>query len=324
MTNNKPDNDVRLISETYNSLKAICSEFIVGNERLIESVFTGLLSGGHVLIEGYPGTAKTSVIKIIARLLGCETKRIQCTVDMQPSDILGVRIWNSENKTFELREGPIFTNILLIDEINRLPPRSQSAFIEAMSEKQATLDGITIPLKTPFFAIATQNPIEHEGVFPLIEAQKDRFMLRVRPDYLTGEDELEIIKRENKGILDINRFLTRIQPILTPEGVEELQEIVKTVKVSDPVLNYIKDIVIASREHSDIKVGISSRGSIALLRGAKSYAAIKGRDYVIPDDVKYISKTVVPHRLLLTYEAEISGLSPETVLRQIFETIEVP
>ncbi|MDD4127226.1 MAG: MoxR family ATPase [Methanomicrobium sp.] len=324
MTEKEFKNEIQLISEKFKSISKTCSKFIVGNESLTEALFIGVLSQGHVLIEGIPGTAKTSVIKIIAHLLGCRTKRVQCTIDMQPSDIIGVRIWNSAEKDFEMKKGPIFTNILLIDEINRLPPRSQSAFIESMSEKQATIDGITIPLKSPFFAIATQNPLEHEGIFPLIEAQKDRFMLSVRSQFLNDDEELEIIKREHMGLLEIELFLKETKPALTSEEIIKLQESVKKINVSEPVLNYIKNLVIASREHGDVKLGISSRGSIALLRGSKSYAALKGRDYVIPDDVKHLAKLVFPHRLILNYEAEISGLQPDMIVGQILDTIEVP
>ena len=272
MTNSEFETEIQSICKKFAEIKDTCSEFIVGNEHLTEAVFIGVISDGNVLIEGMPGTAKTSVIKIISHLLGCKTKRVQCTVDMQPADILGVRIWNTDIREFELKEGPIFTNILLIDEINRLPPRSQSAFIEALSEKQATIDGITTPLKNPFFAIATQNPIEQEGVFPLIEAQKDRFMLCVKSGFLKDDDELKVIKREQEGNLDIIRFLKKKPPALSPSEIIKIQDIVKNLKVSDSVMNYIRNIVVATREHGDVKLGISTRGSIALLRGAKSYA----------------------------------------------------
>ncbi|MBN2734516.1 MAG: MoxR family ATPase [Methanomicrobiaceae archaeon] len=324
MTEKELKENIEFISEKFLSLRTTCAEFIVGNESLIEALCIGVLADGHVLIEGIPGTAKTSIVKVISYLLGCESKRVQCSVDMQPSDIIGIRIWNSETRTFELNKGPLFTNILLVDEINRLPPRSQSAFIEAMSESQATIDGITIPLKKPFLAIATQNPFEQEGTFPLIEAQKDRFMLCIRSQFLKKEGEMEIIRRANDGMLDLEKFLYTTKPVISPGEIIRAQKAVKSVKVSDPVQKYIGDLVIASREHGDVRLGISSRGTISLLKGAKAFAAMNKRDYVIPDDVKYLAGIAFPHRLILNYEAEISGLTPEVITSQILDTIEVP
>lgn len=324
MTSSEFESEIRAISENFSSLKKTCSTFIVGNESLIDALCIGVLSEGHVLIEGIPGTAKTTLIKVVSHLLGLETKRIQCSVDMQPSDIIGVRIWNSDKKDFELKKGPIFTNILLVDEINRLPPRSQSGFIESMSECQATIDGITVHLKKPFMAIATQNPFEQEGTFPLIEAQKDRFMLSVRSEFLDIEGELEVIKRENSGLLDIESFLEKTEPVFSPRDIITVQEIVRKVVVSDQIQEYIRNLIIASREHGDIRLGISSRGTISLLRGSKAFAALCGRTYVIPDDVKTLAEIIFPHRLIMSYEAEVSGLKPEDVTRQILDTIEVP
>lgn len=324
MTDNRFEEEIRKISENFLSLKETCSEYIVGNESLIDALCIGVLSEGHVLIEGIPGTAKTSVIKVMSHLLGCDSRRVQCSVDMQPSDIIGIRIWNSDTKEFELREGPLFTNILLVDEINRLPPRSQSAFIESMSECQATIDGVTTPLKKPFMAIATQNPFEQEGTFPLIEAQRDRFMISVRSEFLSKNGEMEIIRRENTGALDLERFFSITRPLFRTDEILAGQASVKKITVSEPIQQYMGDLVMASREHGDVNLGISSRGTIALLRGSKALAALKGRDYVIPDDVKYLANIVFPHRLILNYEAEISGSKPKIVTRQILDTVEVP
>jgi MoxR-like ATPase len=320
----EPDTLVEDISRKFTTLRDKCSEFIVGNKPLIDALCIGVLSEGNILIEGIPGTAKTSAIKVMAHLLGCDTKRVQCSVDMQPSDIIGVRIWNSETKDFELKKGPVFTNILIVDEINRLPPKSQSAFIESMSEKQVTIDRNTFQLQRPFMAVATQNPFEHEGVYPLIEAQKDRFMISVKSEFLDKEGEIEIIKREDSGSLDIDRFLNSTEPIFTQDYVIQAQTGVKNIIVSDPVQNYISELVISSREHADVNLGISSRGTISLLKGSKALAALNGRDYVIPDDVKTLAKLVFPHRLILNYEAEISGSNPENVIKQILDTVEVP
>lgn len=324
MTVNEYTEELPSIVQKYTVLRQTCSEFIVGNEQLIEAVLIGVLSQGHVLIEGIPGTAKTSVIKIIGHLLGCETKRVQCTVDLQPSDIIGVRIWNYETKEFELKKGPAFTNMLHVDEINRLPPRSQSALIEAMSERQVTIDGITLPLEKPYFTVATQNPFEQEGVFPLIEAQIDRFMFCVRTMFLSEDEEKELIKREQGGFLDVDKFCATTKPIFTPEEVLKAQECIQKITVSDPVQNYIGDIIVASRKHGDVRLGISSRGSISLLRGAKAFAALNGRDYVKPDDVKHLARITLSHRLVLNYEAEISGSDTNTIVDQILDTVVVP
>lgn len=312
------------ISKRFSLLQKTCAEFIVGNESLIEGLCIGVLSEGHVLIEGIPGTAKTSIIKVMAHLLGCDTRRVQCSVDMQPSDITGIRIWNSDTKNFELKKGPLFTNILLVDEINRLPPRSQSAFIECMSENQATIDGTTLFLQKPFMAIATQNPFEQEGTYPLIEAQKDRFMISVKSEFLDKEGELEILRRENSGTLDIDRFISKTQPMFTPEEIKKAQNDIKNITVSYPVQNYIGELVILSRKHGDVSLGISSRGTIFLLKGSKALAALNGRDYVTPDDVKKLVKLVFPHRIILNYEAKISGSTPDIVTGQILDTVEVP
>ena len=311
------------ISKIYTAINQKLEEFVVGNKTLIDSILIGLLSEGHILIEGVPGTAKTTIAKSIALVTGCSFNRIQGAIDLQPADMIGVRIFDQEKREFSMRKGPIFTNILLADEINRVNPKSQSAFIEAMSERQATVDGITMPLPTPFFVIATQNPYEFEGTFPLIEAQRDRFMFSIRSSYLNPEDELGIIRRANEGQLDWEVFSRNLKPLLSQQSIQYHIDVVSLITVEEPVLEYIRDLVIATRKHSDIDLGASSRASIAFVKGGKSMAALNNRSYVLPDDIKQIVHAVLGHRILLTREAEIEGLTTRQVLDGILNSVEV-
>ena len=311
------------ISRLYAAINQKVEEFVVGNRPLIDSILIALLSEGHILIEGVPGTAKTTIAKSIAIMTGCEFNRIQGAIDLQPADMLGVRIYDQQQKEFILRKGPIFTNILLADEINRVNPKSQSAFIEAMSERQATIDGITMPLPIPFFVIATQNPFEFEGTFPLIEAQRDRFMLSIKSSYLNSDDELSIIRRVHANQLDWDSYSRTIQPLLSPETIRQYVGVVGNITVEEPVLAYIRDLVIATRTHPDIDLGASSRASIALVRGGKGMAAIRNRTYVIPDDIKQIAPAVLGHRILLGRGAEVEGLTVDQVLKEILNKVEV-
>jgi len=238
--------------------------------------------------------------------------------------MIGVRIFNQEKREFVLTKGPVFTNILLADEINRINPKSQSAFIEAMSERQATIDGTTLPLPSPFFVIATQNPFEFEGTFPLIEAQRDRFMFNISSAYLNDEDELDIIRRASTGHLDWDQYAATLTPLLSPDMIRHQVSIVSQVVIEEPVIQYIRNIVIATREHPDVQLGASTRASIALVRGGKGIAAIQNRSYVLPDDIKQIVKPVLSHRLIMTREAEVEGLNPVNVLDDIMAKVEVP
>jgi MoxR-like ATPase len=312
------------LGEIYQAILARMGDFIVGNERLIELCMIGLLSRGHLLIEGTPGTGKTSIVKALARLAGCTFTRFQCAVDSQPADIIGVRIFDPEIREFALKKGPIFTNFLLIDEINRLPPKTQGAFIEAMSERQATIDGITIPIMPPFTVIATQNPFEFEGTFPLIEAQKDRFMFSMSISQLDYEDELEIIKRENAGKLDWEAYFEDLEPVMNSRYISRFAAEVQKIYIDDKLLAYIRDIVLATREHGDIQFGASSRASIALVRGSKALAALQKRNYVIPDDIKWLAPKILHHRIILEKEAELSDITPSQVVSDILAMVEVP
>ncbi|KUG21337.1 moxr-like atpase [hydrocarbon metagenome] len=318
------DGDLALLAGLYSSARETLGRFVVGNEDLIELIFVCLLSGGHMLIEGVPGTAKTTVAKTVARISGSEFRRVQCAVDTQPADIVGVRIFDQKQQDFVLKKGPIFTNILLIDEINRLNPKTQSAFIEIMSERQATIDGITLDLPSPFFVIATQNPFEFEGTFPLIEAQKDRFMFSAPAGHLTRDQELEIVRRVHTGALNWEEYYHWLPDILDDLTIDRLVGMIDRIRMEEPVLQYITDLVMATRAHGDVRLGASSRASIALVRGGKAAAALRNRAYVIPDDIKRLAPAVLSHRLLLEREAEISGITPHRVVQEILETVEVP
>ncbi len=316
--------EFELLRSLFQGIRNRTGEFIVGNQDLLELIFIALLSGGHILIEGVPGTAKTTLVKLVARLLGCGFGRVQCAVDTQPADIIGVRIFNSSTNAFEMRKGPIFTNVLLIDEMNRLTPKTQSAFIEAMSERQVTVDGITMPLPAPFFVVATQNPFEFEGTFPLIESQKDRFMFSHAVRHPNPEDELEVITREHTGRLDWNWYSVTLDPLTEGDRIISASGLLRNVRMEESVLRYIRDIVVATRSHQDIQLGASSRASIALVRAAKVSAVLQGRDYVIPDDVKRMALPALQHRILLSREAEIAGFAPPQVLTELLTLVEVP
>ena len=324
MTEYKQTESVTQISDNFVRMRDEVKRLIVGNDELIEMIVVAILSEGHILIEGVPGTAKTTLAKACAILSGCKFNRFQCSVDSQPADIIGIQFWNADKKEFEFKEGPIFTNFLLIDEINRLSPKTQSAFIEALSEKQVTMDSSRKELPHPFFTIATQNPMEFEGTFPLIEAQKDRFMFSVFATHLSGDDELEIVRREQKGTLNWKKFSDTLPKIFTPEAIIADIERVKQIHAGEDILSYIRDIIMATREHADIALGSSSRGTIALLRGSRAKAALGQRDYVIPDDVKAVALKALQHRIILKREAEISGTNSSAVIQLILDTIEVP
>jgi MoxR-like ATPase len=308
----------------YRAIQEQMGQFIVGNEPLLELCMVGLLSGGHLLMEGTPGTGKTTIVKALAKLTGCNFSRFQCAVDSQPADILGVRIFDQASREFILRKGPVFTNFLLIDEINRLAPRTQSAFIEAMSERQATLDGVTISIDPPFVVLATQNPFESEGTFPLIEAQKDRFMFSMPLSQLDDEGELEIVRREHAGALDWDAYYSSLSPVMNGRLVLHFMRVSRQVYMEQHLLSYIRDLVMATRRHGDVSTGASSRASIALVRGSRACAALRERTYVIPDDIKWLAPRVLRHRLVLTREAEISDITPAAVIEEILETVEVP
>ncbi len=323
MKKNNLTERIETIANTYRTIDETTREMVVGNHHLIRAIFVTMISGGHLLIEGTPGTAKTTICKTIARLINYDFKRIQGAVDIQPADIIGVRVYDRNKSEFILQKGPIFADFLMVDEMNRLTPKTQSALLEAMSEGQTTIDGETYPLPHPFFVIATQNPYEVEGTFPLIEAQRDRFMFSAVLTHLDAENELEVIRREQAGELDWRIYHDRIRPVIGPEEVAEMAATVRQIRIDESVMAYIRDLVTATRLHSDIRLGASSRASIAFVRGSRVLAALNGRDYVIPDDVRELAHPVFRHRLLLTREATITGLAVDAVIDEILDSVEV-
>ncbi|KYO68607.1 AAA family ATPase [Thermovenabulum gondwanense] len=292
---------------------------VVGKTHVVELILTALLADGHVLLEDVPGVGKTLMAKAIARSLDLEFKRIQFTPDMLPQDVLGVNIYNQKTGDFLFNEGPIITNILLADEINRATPRTQSSLLEAMEERQFTVDGVTRRLKAPFLVIATQNPVEMEGTFPLPEAQLDRFLMKIDIGYPQLEEERLILRRFGKG-----NPLEEVKPVLTGKELLEMRERLKKVNFDESLENYMLTIVRETRKHPAVKLGASPRASLLFYRCVKAFAAIKGRDYVIPDDIKYLAKPVLNHRLILNYESVIKNYKPEDVLDDIIKNTPVP
>jgi len=292
---------------------------IIGKREVIELVVVGLLSQGHILIEDVPGVGKTMLARALAKSLGCSFRRIQFTPDMLPSDVTGVSIFNQKTREFEFRPGPIMAQIVLTDEINRATPKTQAALLEAMQELQVTVDGVTYPLPHPFLVLATQNPIEYEGTFPLPEAQLDRFLMRIHLCYPDQEDEI--------AILDSQQYehpLTHIERVVDVEALAVAQEKLKDVYVDPLVKRYIVDIITQTRRHPDIYLGASPRGSLALYRTGQAQAAMLGRDYVIPDDIKALAAPTLAHRLIVSPSARLKDVTGDAVMREILSTLPVP
>ena len=293
---------------------------IVGKEQVLEKVMLAVLANSHILFEDYPGLAKTLMARSFAMSMGCEFSRIQFTPDLLPADITGTYIYNVKTSEFELRRGPVFTNILLADEINRAPPKTQAALLEAMQERQTTLDGKTHPINAPFIVIATQNPIEYEGVYPLPEAQLDRFLLRLQIGYPNRTEEVEILKRRmERAHEDVV-----LEPVADGETILALQKTVEGIHVDDDVLGYVTDIVQATRVQRQIEVGASPRGSLAIFKLARARAVFHGRDYVIPDDVKEVAAPALVHRMIMKAESWVKGVDPRQMVDEILKTIPVP
>lgn len=292
---------------------------IVGKRQSVQLTVLGLLSQGHILIEDVPGVGKTVLAKSLAKSVGCQFQRIQFTPDMLPSDVTGVSVFNQKSYEFEFRPGPIHAQIVLVDEINRATPKTQSALLEAMEERQVTVDGVTYPLGPPFMVLATQNPIEYEGTFPLPEAQLDRFLLRIRLGYASKEQEVDILERQ--------RHVHPVETISQVVSLEELldaQEAIRDVYVDTLIKEYIVELVRKTREHPDVYLGASSRGALAIFRLGQARAALFGRDYVLPDDVKALAGPALGHRIIVGPAARIKDIEPETIVQDILDDVPVP
>lgn len=310
------------IAQTFNRLKDSLNEIVVGQKQVIDQILVALLAEGHVLLEGVPGTAKTLLVKTLSSLIDIEFGRIQLTPDMLPSDILGTSVYDLNSRTFSVKRGPIFTSLLLADEINRTPPKTQSALLEAMEEGQVTLDGHTEALPDVFMVVATQNPVEFEGTYPLPEAQLDRFMLKVVIGYPENNAEIVMLRNWQNG--KYKRHEINLDPVTSRQEILACRQSLAEVTVDEAVLDYLMQIVHKSRQMSDLSLGASPRAALNWLAAAKSHAAIDGKDFVTPDDIKFVAEPVLRHRLILTPESELEGTSLSQVISNLLKIIPVP
>ena len=313
-----------LVQTVFEKMKQEAQKVIVGQTELFELVVVSLLSGGHVLLEGVPGTAKTLIAKTLAMVVSGEFSRVQFTPDLMPSDIVGTSVYDLTTNQFNLKRGPVFTNVLLADEINRAPAKTQSALLECMEERQVSIDGIRHVLSPPFMIVATQNPIEYEGTYPLPEAQLDRFLFKLRVDYPVPEVETQILMNYHNGFNATRLEAVGIESVIDSTSLQECQKEIQTVTVEDSIFNYIVGLAEASRNSDELVLGGSPRASIALLLASKTYAALQGRDYILPDDVKLLAPHVYRHRILLKPDAEIEGLTPDDVIDRLLAEAEIP
>ena len=316
------EEDLNYVNQVFNATHNEIKKVIVGQDDIIKLLLIALLSGGHVLLEGVPGIAKTLMVKLLAKTLNTKYNRIQFTPDLMPSDVIGTTIYNMQASDFFFRQGPIFSNIILIDEINRAPAKTQAALFEVMEEKQVTVDSETYKFEKPLFIVATQNPIEQEGTYKLPEAQLDRFIFRVKMNYPSLEDEQAILSRF-KNDFDSN-ITNDVNTILESKDLDKCWDLIEQVHISDDLIKYISEIIHTTRNKGDIYLGASPRASLSILKTAKALAILNGRDFVTPDDIKYVLNPVLNHRIILMPEKEMEGSEPEDVITDIVNQIEVP
>lgn len=314
--------DIELLNSRVDRVKREIAKAVVGQENTVDLILAAVFTGGHILLEGVPGIAKTLTAKLVAKSLSVTFSRIQFTPDLMPTDVTGTTVFNLKTSEFSFIKGPVFANLVLIDEINRAPAKTQSSLFEVMEEKQITIDGVTYPMEFPFVVIATQNPIEQEGTYRLPEAQLDRFLFRIKLKYPTLEQEAEILQKYKEDFS--LKILDEIKPVMSKEELKESQELIQKVHIKDDIIHYIAKLVDSTRNNGDLALGASPRASLALLRASKAIAAINGRDFVTPDDVRFVANPVLNHRIILTAEREMEGAEAEDVIREIAEGIEVP
>lgn len=314
--------DLTLFSEKIEKLRHEIAQVIVGQEQAVDLVLTCILANGHVLIEGVPGVAKTLLARLIARLVDAQFSRVQFTPDLMPSDVLGTNIFNVKTQEFEFHQGPIFSDIVLVDEINRAPAKTQAALFEVMEERQVSMDGATYPMGELYTILATQNPVEQEGTYRLPEAQLDRFLMKVTMGYPSADDELEILKRHEQRT-DLVK-LSDVNPVLTKEEVLQLRSYMNDVVIDESLLRYITQIVQQTRSSRAVYLGASPRASVAMLQASKAYALLQGRDFVTPEDIKAVTPSILQHRLVLTAEAEMEGYTAYKVAMKLIDKVEVP
>ena len=314
--------DLSGFSQKVDEIKKEIAKFIVGQEQMSNLLLIALISDGHVLLEGVPGVAKTLAARVLARTINTGFKRIQFTPDLLPSDIIGTSVFNMQDSAFTFHKGPLFSNVILVDEINRAPAKTQAALFEAMEERQISVDGTTYPLKPPFVVLATQNPIDLEGTYRLPEAQIDRFLFKIVVDYPKLNEEVEILKKfhERKGDVDISK----VKKIISTKELAEIRKVVTEIHVEDKLMEYIATIVERTRNNPDLYLGSSPRGSLAILASSKAFAAMNGRDFVSPDDIKYVVPHVLVHRLILSPEKDIEGVGSDDIINDILSDVEIP
>ena len=314
--------DLNGLQTAVMTLKREIGKVIIGQEQMVDLLLAAVLADGHVLIEGVPGVAKTLTAKLLSRSITVGFSRIQFTPDLMPSDVIGTSIFNPKESSFQFRQGPIFSNIVLIDEINRAPAKTQAALFEVMEERQVTVDGQSYGLSFPFMVVATQNPIEQEGTYHLPEAQLDRFLFKINVTYPTAEQEFRIVLNHHQS--DLNAMIDQVNAVLSAEQLEILRKQVRLIHVEEKLISFITSIVSHTRNHKSIYLGASPRASIGILNGAKALAAMRGRDFITPEDIIYITPAVLRHRIVLSPEKEMEGASPDDVITQIIQSIEVP
>jgi len=309
-------------AEKIETLRKAIAEVVVGQSETVDLLLTAILAGGHVLIEGVPGVAKTLTARLVARLIDARFSRVQFTPDLMPSDVLGTNVFNMQTSAFDFHRGPVFADIVLVDEINRAPAKTQAALFEVMEERQVTLDGVTYPMGPLYTILATQNPVEQEGTYKLPEAQTDRFMMKLTMGYPTVDEEVEILRRHHQ-----NRQLTTlddVRPVIAKDELLAMRSLLDEVFVDPALLRYIADIIVQTRQSKAVFLGASPRASVALLQASKAYALLQGRDFVTPDDVRLVAPSVLQHRLVLTAEAEMEGITPLKAVQRLIEKVEVP
>jgi MoxR-like ATPase len=314
--------DLSKLSTAVEQIKATLGKIIIGQQETIDLLITGMLADGHILIEGVPGVAKTLTAKLLARSIDAQYSRIQFTPDLMPSDVIGTSVFNPKSTNFEFKNGPIFGNIILIDEINRAPAKTQSALFEVMEERQITADGKTYKMPEPFIVLATQNPIEQEGTYRLPEAQLDRFIFKIEVKYPTLEEEISILTQQHQQVT--NEQISNIQPVLTAGDIISLKQLVRGLHVEPKILEFAAKIVNETRANKSLYLGASPRASLAIVNTAKAFAAMKGRDFVTPEDIISVTPPVLRHRILLSPEKEMEGVTPDDVIKQIIQKIEIP
>jgi MoxR-like ATPase len=315
--------NINLISDTMEAVKSEIGKVVVGQHEAIELMLTAILADGHILLEGVPGVAKTLTAKLIAKSIDVDFSRVQFTPDLMPSDVMGTNVFNPQKVSFEFKKGPIFSNLVLIDEINRAPAKTQAALFEVMEEKTITVDGISYPLEPPFIVIATQNPVEHEGTYQLPEAQLDRFMFKIIIDYPSQEHEIEVLQRHQNNH-NMHQLIHLVHKILDAAKLTELRSLVSQVNVENKLLHFITQIVHQTRNNNGLLLGASPRASIAILNAAKALATLRGRDFVTPEDIIYVATPALRHRISLSAEKEMDGTTTDDIIHDIIKGIEIP